>query len=86
MSWITESNRWKHMVGGFLLGTLLTIISAATAAATLEFKDCQYANGDIPIRYWSWQAWDWLDFWATIIGGLIGQALQILFIYLVFFA
>ena len=35
----------------------------------MEFKDKQYGN-----------KFDWLDIAATMIGGLIGQSLQIIFI------
>lgn len=70
MSWITESNRWKHMIGGFVLGITLTILCALGCAGGMEFKDRQWGG-----------KWDWLDFVATIIGGLIGQGLQILIIY-----
>jgi hypothetical protein len=38
----------------------------------MEFKDKQYGN-----------RWDWLDFLATVLGGIVGQALQVLIIYLI---
>lgn len=71
--WLKESNRWKHLVGGFILGLLLTIISPLTAAGSLEFKDRQWGG-----------KWDWLDFAATCIGGIIGQAIQLTVIYLIY--
>lgn len=73
MSWIMESNRWKHMIGGFVLGLTLTILCALGCAGGMEFKDMQHGG-----------KWDWLDFLATIIGGLVGQAIQILIVYAVF--
>lgn len=72
MNWITESNRWKHMVGGFALGLVLTFLCALGAAGGMEFKDYQW--GGKP---------DVLDFVATCIGGAIGQALQVLIIFLI---
>ena len=41
-------------------------------ASGLEYKDYLYGN-----------KWDWLDWIATLIGGLVGQVLQLLFIYLI---
>jgi hypothetical protein len=41
-------------------------------AAGMEFKDRMYGN-----------KWDWLDFIATILGGIIGQSLQF-FVILMF--
>lgn len=64
MKWILESNRWKHLIGGFVLGLFLTFLCALGCG--MEFKD------------WQWGGkWDWLDFAATILGGLAGQALQL---------
>ena len=66
MSWINESNRMKHLLYGIPAGALLTILFAAGLAAGMEFKDRSYGN-----------KWDWLDIAASLIGGLIGQAIQI---------
>lgn len=46
------------------VGTILMVIGAAFG---LEYKDRLYGN-----------KFDWLDFVATIIGGFIGQVLQII--------
>lgn len=72
--WLLESNREKHLIGGFIIGLLLTFLCALGCAGGMEFKD----------RAWGGK-WDWLDFLATCIGGIIGQALQALAIYLIFF-
>lgn len=44
---------------------LLTILFVAGLAAGMEFKDKSYGD-----------KWDWLDFLATILGGLVGQIIQ----------
>lgn len=62
MSWITESNRQKHFWYAIPCGFLLTILFVAGLAAGMEFKDKSYGD-----------KWDWLDFLATILGGLVGQ-------------
>lgn len=70
--WIKKSNRWKHLVGGCVLGLLLTLFCALGCGGGMEFKDRQWGG-----------SWDWLDFLATCIGGIIGQAAQIGILYLI---
>lgn len=70
--WFLESNRWKHFVGGFILGLLLTVLCALGCAGGMEFKDMQWGG-----------KWDWLDFGCTVAGGLLGQGVQILIIYMI---
>jgi hypothetical protein len=69
--WIKESNRWKYLIGGFILGLVLTVLCAIGCAGGMEFKDKQWGG-----------RWDWLDFLATVIGGVLGQAVQVLIICL----
>lgn len=64
------SNRRKHFLGGIVCG-LFTLPFALGVAAGMEFKDSR--NGK----------WDWLDFAATALGGVIGQAIAICFVFLV---
>ena len=70
MSWITESNRWKHLIGGFVLGLTLTFLCALGCAGGMEFKDRQWGG-----------LWDWKDWLCTMLGGVVGQLLQIILIY-----
>ena len=72
MSWISESNRLKHFLYAIPCGLVLTILFVLGLAAGMEFKDAQYGN-----------RWDWLDFLATVLGGLIGQAIQVGIILLI---
>ena len=51
----------KHFWYGIPCGFMLTILFVAG----LEFKDKSYGD-----------KWDWLDFLATILGGLVGQIIQ----------
>lgn len=86
MSWLTRSNRMKHLVFAIPCGFLLTFLFALGLGAGMEFKDAAYdkANSGKSILDWSWGHWDWLDLTATCIGGLIGQAFQALVIYLIY--
>lgn len=70
MSWLTESNRLKHYLFAIPCGLFLTFFFALGVGVGMEFKDKQWGG-----------KWDWLDLLATALGGLAGQALQILIIW-----
>lgn len=72
MSWIKESNRQKHLLYAIPAGALLTILFVAGLAAGMEFKDRVYGN-----------KWDWLDIASTLVGGIIGQVIQIVVVMLI---
>ena len=67
--WLKESNRQKHFLYAIPIGFLFTILCVLGVASGLEFKDKQYGN-----------QWDWLDWTATMLGGLVGQLIQIIII------
>ena len=64
--WLTESNRQYHFLYAIPIALVLTILCAIGVASGMEFKDKQYGN-----------KWDWLDWLATILGGLVGQIIQL---------
>lgn len=72
--WLKESNRLKHFLYAIPIGYLFTILCVLGVASGLEFKDRQYGN-----------QWDWLDWLATVLGGMVGQLLQIIIILLNYF-
>ena len=72
MSWITESNRMEHFGYAIPIGFLFTILAVIGCAFGMEFKDQQYGG-----------KFDWLDIAATMIGGSIGQLLQIICLVLI---
>lgn len=67
--WLKESNRPKHLLYAIPAAFIGTILFALGLAFGMEFKDKLYGG-----------KFDWLDIAATAIGGIIGQALSILFI------
>lgn len=69
-SWIIESNRLKHLLYAIPIGLVFTILCVLGVASGMEFKDRQWGG-----------KWDWLDWLATMLGGVIGQALQIIILY-----
>ena len=72
MSWFTESNRNKHFYYSIVCGFVGTFLFALGVAMGMEFKDHQHGG-----------KWDWLDMAASVLGGLAGQALQVLVLFLI---
>lgn len=72
MKWLKESNRDKHLIFGIPAALIGTILFCLGLAIGMEFKDREYGN-----------QFDWLDVAATMIGGAIGQILQILILILI---
>lgn len=68
--WLKESNRDKHLLYAIPAGALLSILFVLGLASGMEFKDKLYGN-----------KFDWLDWIATVIGGTIGQIIQVGLIY-----
>lgn len=71
MKWLKESNRYKHLFCAIPIGLLFTILAVIGCAFGMEFKDKQWGG-----------KFDWLDISATLIGGAIGQIIQIIIILL----
>ena len=72
MKWLKESNRIKHLFYAIPIGLVFTILAVLGCAFGMEFKDKQYRG-----------KFDWLDIAATMIGGAVGQVLQIILILLI---
>lgn len=73
MKWMFESNRMKHFIYAIPCGLFLTILFVAGLAAGMEFKD----------RAWGGK-WDWLDLISTLMGGVVGQILQVIIFFIVY--
>ena len=72
ISFLKESNRWKHLAGGFVVGLCAcsafgAVYSAAVAASCLELKD--RLNGN---------PWDWTDWLLTVGGGAVASVIWML--------
>ena len=70
MKWLSESNRIQHLKYAIPVAMVFTILCVLGLATGLEYKDRLYGN-----------KFDWLDWIATMIGGIIGQLIQLLLIY-----
>ena len=70
--WLKESNRQKHLLCAIPIGLVFTILAVLGCAFGMEFKDKEYGD-----------KFDWLDIAATMIGGAIGQLLQIIIILII---
>lgn len=78
-NWILESNRPKHVVVVFLVGLFFGLDGAFIASFTAEMKDWMW-NGSKD-GYFGWlkgNGFDWLDFVASMLGGAVGAALNML--------
>ena len=64
--------RPKHLLYAIPIGLVFTILAVLGCAFGMEFKDKQYGG-----------KFDWLDIAATMIGGAIGQLIQIVLILLI---
>ena len=85
ISWLLESNRWKHLVGILVLSLLGTFLMGVGCIGGMEFKDVHHANGDSkPMREWDWSAWDWLDVVAGMVGAVVGGGVNALVLWLLF--
>lgn len=69
ISFLEESNRWKHLAGGFAVGLCAfsafgAIYSATVAASCLELKDKLHGS-----------LWDWTDWLLTVVGEAVAAIL-----------
>ena len=77
MSWLFESNRWKHLVGGVLIGigasdAYCAAYAGIGVASALELKD----------KLWGGKL-DIIDWLLTVGGVAIGYALRLGFLALI---
>lgn len=67
IGWLKESDRWKHLTGGFLIGlgaddAYCAAYAGMGVASALELKDHLYGEG-----------WDWKDWLCTVAGVIVGH-------------
>ena len=72
-TFLKKSNRYKHLVGGLIVGLLAlgvypALYSACVAGACLELKDRLHGC-----------PWDWLDFLMTVSGGGLAALFWLIF-------
>lgn len=72
MPWLLKSNRLKHFIFAIPIGFVFTILCVLGCASGMEFKDKSWGG-----------KWDWLDWAATMLGGLVGQVMQLVLIYFI---
>ena len=66
-----DRTRFEHFIVGMGLGLVFTILCVLGAMSAAEFKDWKYGN-----------KWDGSDWGWGMVGGVIGQSVQLLIIYL----
>lgn len=67
-NWLSTSNRWKHLIGGaviglFAIGWYCALYAGCGVAGALELKD----------KLWGGK-WDWIDFGCTVVGVILGHS------------
>lgn len=75
INWFKQSNRWKHLIGGIVIGVGANSVYCAAyagigVASALELKD----------KLWGGK-WDWIDWSLTVAGVVIGQTIYQFIIY-----
>lgn len=70
ITWLKESNRYKHLIGGMAIGLIsddwyCATLAGVGIASALEYKD----------RAWG-GLWDWVDWSLTIVGVIVGFTLK----------
>jgi hypothetical protein len=68
----TDKTRWQHFAYAIPIAFVFTILCVLGVATALEFKDHQWGG-----------RWDWLDWTCTMLGGVVGQALQLLLLWII---
>ncbi len=71
-NFLKTSNRYKHLIGGFLVGLCAlsawsALYASAVAASCLELKDKLHGC-----------RWDWTDWGLTITGGFLAATLIVI--------
>ena len=70
-SLFTDVTRWQHFWYAIPIGMIFTILCVLGVASGLEFKDKEYG-----------MEWDWKDWSCTMLGGMVGQVVQLLIVWL----
>lgn len=68
----TDKTRWQHFGYAIPIGLVFTILCVLGVASGMEFKDKKWGG-----------KWDWSDWTCTMLGGAVGQAIQIIIILLI---
>lgn len=77
LNWFKESNRYKHLIGGIVIGMCAlswynAIYASAGVGLAMEYKDKAH-GGDFDI----------IDAGLTLAGGIIGQSIFQMILYIV---
>lgn len=72
IEWLKSSSRWKHLVGGVLIGLgaddfYCAMYAGAAAGGALELKDKLHGC-----------YWDWIDFGLTLLGAAVGGGIRLI--------
>ena len=82
MTLFEDHTRLQHFIVGIQTAVIFTILCTLGAMTAAEWKDRAWGG------LWDWKDWwggkaDWRDWVCTMLGGLVGQAVQVLIVYLI---
>ena len=70
MALFADKTRWQHFGYAIPIGAVFTLLCVLGVSSGMEFKDKQWGG-----------RWDWADWICTMLGGVIGQIVQLLIIW-----
>ncbi|QOR58362.1 hypothetical protein [uncultured phage cr118_1] len=73
MKWLKQSNRLKHLYIGIISAIIGSILLTTGLAFGKEYADKSWGG-----------KFDWLDILATLLGGIVGQSIHSILLYLLF--
>ncbi len=94
-NWMKISNRDLHFIYGLKLAIIFSCLFSAGCGLGMEYKDWEYQGSKGGRFGWllhdgkfGWfrkncNGFDWLDFWATTLGGIVGSLLRWLLVFLI---
>lgn len=82
--WLLKSNRPAHIIVGFFICLAFGVDGAFVAAISAETKDWLW-NGvrGGKLGWLKGNGFDWLDFAATMLGGIVGALIRLLIMYFI---
>lgn len=71
-NWIKQSNRYKHLIGGCIIGLFAcswftAVYASGLVGVATEYKDKAHGG-----------KFDWIDAAMTLLGGIIGRGIAVL--------
>ena len=72
--WMLDSNRFRHLISGFIAAALCGIGAAVVGGIAVEYQEWRVGGqkGGILGIFHQGNGFDWVDLLITTVGGVIG--------------